>query len=635
MQKNFGKILSNVNNPEDVKKLTEDELILLADDIRSFIIGVVATNHGHLASSLGVVELTIALHYVFNAPYDKIIWDVGHQAYPHKIITGRKNEFISNRKLNGISGFPKMSESEFDAFGVGHSSTSISAALGMAEASRLKGEEDRQHVAIIGDGAMTAGMAMEALNNAGVSKSNLLVILNDNGIAIDPNVGAIHKYLTDISTSKTYNRIKDDVWNLLGKLSTPGENVQKLASKIDSALKTALLKNSNMFESMNFRYFGPVNGHHILRLIKVLSDLKEISGPKVLHILTKKGKGLAAAELDPITFHAPGSFDSQTGILKKKTESPHEKPIRYQDVFGETILELAEEDERIIAITPAMPTGSSLTIMMKKFPERVFDVGIAEQHAVTFAAGLASAGMIPFCNIYSSFMQRAFDQVIHDVALQKLPVVFCLDRAGLVGEDGPTHHGAFDLSYFRSIPNMIVAAPMDEWELRNMMFTAKQHRGGPFSIRYPRGLGIRVDWKNKMELLVIGKGRQIVFGEKTAILGIGSVGGDILSAIKLANDQEYYPSFFDLRFLKPIDEDLTRHIFSQYSSIITVEDGSLIGGLASAIAELKVKFKYQGTIISLGIPDVFIEHGTPSELRAICFFDTDSILNTILTINNS
>jgi 1-deoxy-D-xylulose-5-phosphate synthase len=630
MQDKKHSILSKVNFPEDLKPLSQDELIGLAGEIREFIIDIVATNHGHLASSLGVVELSIALHYVFNAPYDKIIWDVGHQAYPHKILTGRKASFHTNRKQGGISGFPKVSESEYDAFGVGHSSTSISAALGMAEASRLKGETDRQHIAVIGDGAMTAGMAIEGLNNAGVSNSNILVILNDNGIAIDPSVGAIHKYLTDISTSKAYNRLKDDVWNLLGKLDKFGSKSQKLASKMDAALKTALFKNSNMFESMNFRYFGPVNGHDTARLIKILSDLKDIPGPKILHILTKKGKGLATAEKDPITFHAPGTFDSKTGVLESKHISSI-SPIKFQEVFGETLLELAKADDRVVGITPAMPTGSSLNIMMKKFPERVFDVGIAEQHAVTFSAGLAISGMIPFCNIYSTFMQRAYDQVIHDVALQKLPVIFCLDRAGLVGEDGPTHHGAFDLAYFRSIPNMIIAAPMDEWELRNMMLTAKNYQKGPFSIRYPRGLGFIYQWRNKMEVMEVGKARQIVKGSKIAILSIGTVGHDALQAIEELPDHINKPSLYDLRFLKPIDEQLIQQIFSTYASIITIEDGVLIGGLASAIMDMKEKYRYGGEIKSLGIPDKFIEHASPVQLKAHCGFDKDSILQLIIS----
>lgn len=627
MQQKPGEILSRVQLPEDIKRLNDEELIALAAELRKYIIDIVAVNHGHLASSLGVVELTIALHSVFNAPYDKIIWDVGHQAYPHKILTGRRDQFHTNRKLGGISGFPKISESEYDAFGVGHSSTSISAALGMAEASRIKGEKYRHHVAIIGDGAMTAGMAIEALNNAGVSNSNILVILNDNGIAIDPSVGAIHKYLTDISTSKAYNKLKDDVWNLLGKLDKLGSASQKIASKMDTALKAALLKSSNMFESMNFRYFGPVNGHKISRLIRILDDIKDIPGPKILHVLTTKGKGLASAEQDPVRFHAPGTFDSKTGVLKKE-ESDQAVPPKFQDVFGKTLLELAE-DERVVGITPAMPSGSSFQFMMEKYPDRVFDVGIAEQHAVTFAAGLAESGMIPFCNIYSSFMQRAYDQVIHDVALQNIPVIFCLDRAGLVGEDGPTHHGAFDLAYFRSVPNMVIAAPKDETELRHMMLTAKNYRQGPFSIRFPRGRGCKPDWKVEMQELQIGKGRQIADGENIAILSIGAVGCDVDKALEELQEDKIYPAFYDLRFLKPIDENLIQKVFKDFKVIITIEDGVLKGGLASEIDELAVKHSFEGELKHLGIPDKFIEHGKPNELKNICGYGVNGILETI------
>ncbi len=623
-------VLARVNFPKDLKSLKDNELLILSEELRQFIIETVAHNKGHLASSLGVVEISIALHFVFNTPYDKLIWDVGHQAYPHKILTGRKDKFHSNRKIHGISGFPKMQESEYDAFGVGHSSTSISAALGMAEASRLKGENNRQHIAVIGDGAMTAGMAIEALNNAGVSQSNILVILNDNGIAIDENAGAIHKYLTNISASKTYNRLKDDIWRVLDRLDKLGEHTQKFASKIDSALKVAFFKNSNLFEALNFRYFGPVDGHDLAHLIKILKDLKEIPGPKVLHLHTVKGKGLTTAENDPITFHAPGLFDSKTGELKPIVEG--EIPPKFQDVFGETLLELADEDEKIVGVTPAMPTGSSFTFMMKKYPERVFDVGIAEQHAVTFSAGLAASGMIPFCNIYSSFMQRAYDQVIHDVALQNLPVVFCLDRAGLVGEDGPTHHGAFDLAYFNAIPNMIIAAPIDEWELRNMMKTAQKNQKGPFSIRYPRGRGHIIEWRNPMQLLEIGKGRVMQEGKQIAILGIGTAGQFALQAIGNLTKKNITPAFYDLRFLKPIDKELIKEVFQDFDKIITIEDGTVIGGLATSIAKLKEEFSYSGEIINLGIPDEFIEHGKPEELQALCAFDALAIEKAVLEI---
>ena len=590
----IGSILSEVNDPNDLKELSISDLLKLPKEMRSYIIDMVSVHKGHLASSLGVVELSIALHYVFDTPYDKLIWDVGHQAYPHKILTERKSNFHTNRKLGGISGFPKMAESEYDAFGVGHSSTSISAVLGMAEAALLKGELNRQHIAVIGDGAISAGMAFEALNNAGVSKSNILVILNDNGISIDPSAGAIHKYLTNISKDSS-NR-------------------------------------NNIFKLLNFEYCGRVDGHNLEELIQVLRQLKATRGPKFLHIRTVKGKGLATAENDPTTFHAPGLFDRKTGVIKPKNFNERQT-MKFQDVFGETLLELAEQDERVVGVTPAMPTGSSLNIMMKKYPERVFDVGIAEQHAVTFSAGLATAGMIPFCNIYSSFMQRAYDQLIHDVALQGLPLIFCLDRAGLVGEDGPTHHGAFDLAFLRLIPNIIIAAPMDEWELRNMMYTAKENIKGPFSIRYPRGRGFVQDWRNKMELIEIGKARQLQEGYKVAVIGIGTVGNSIQLAIEKAHQKEIYPAFYDMRFLKPIDEALIKRVFEQYDSIITVEDGSLIGGLASAIAELGIKYSFGGRIINLGIPDGFIEHGSPDELKRHCGFDTDSIYKHIIELS--
>lgn len=628
----MGNLLKNIQVPDDIKELKLNELSTLANELRQYIIETVSANPGHLGSSLGVVELTIALHYVFNTPYDKIIWDVGHQAYPHKILTGRKNSFHTNRKLNGVAGFPKMSESPYDAFGVGHSSTSISAALGMAEASALKGETDRHHIAVIGDGSVTGGMAFEAINNAGVSKSNILVILNDNGIAIDPNVGAIHQYMTNISTSKTYNRMKSDMWKILGKLDALGQGAKKLTSQMEYSLKAFLLEDSNIFESMNFRYFGPVNGYNISRMVKLLNDIKDLPGPKVLHVLTTKGKGLPLAEKDPITYHAPGLFNHKTGALEGRTASAQPAPIKYQDVFGHTLLELAEKDEKVVGITPAMPTGSSLTIMMEKIPERVFDVGIAEQHAVTFSAGLAASGMVPFCNIYSTFMQRAFDQVIHDVALQKLPVIFCLDRAGVVGEDGPTHHGSFDLAYFRCIPNMVVAAPMDEWELRNMMYTAHAYKEGPFSIRYPRGKGHKADWRNEPEILPIGKGRQIIQGKEIAIIGVGTVAHDIMQSIEELSAQGIYPSFYDMRFLKPLDEALVQDAFKHHKHIITVEDGSLIGGLASAIAEMKNKYDYLGSLKSLGIPDQFVTHGSPEELHQLCGYAQKDITAAIVQL---
>jgi len=559
-------LLERIQDPADLRKLEEVQLEQVCKELRDFIIDVVSVKGGHFGASLGVVELTVALHYVFNTPYDQLVWDVGHQAYGHKILTGRREVFHTNRIHKGISGFPKRSESAYDTFGVGHSSTSVGGALGMAVASKLKHENDRQVVAVIGDGAMTAGMAFEALNHAGTANSDLLVVLNDNCMSIDPNVGALKEYLTDITTSHTYNKVKDEVWKVLGKLSKFGPNAQAIAQKFDAALKTALLKQSNLFESLKFRYFGPVDGHDVERLVKVLKDLRDIPGPKLLHTVTVKGKGYAPAEVgSPTVWHAPGLFNKETGeIIKVVPKSP--QPPKYQDVFGHTIVELAEKNDRIVGITPAMPTGCSLNIMMKAMPDRAFDVGIAEQHAVTFSAGLATQGMVPFCNIYSSFMQRAYDQVVHDVALQNLHVVFCLDRGGLAGADGPTHHGAFDIAYFRCIPNMIVSAPMNEEELRNLMYTAQLKDQGPFSIRYPRGEGVMTEWKTPFKEIPIGTGRRVRTGNDLAVLSIGHIGNIAAKGIDALQAEGYSIAHYDMRFAKPIDEMLhrpLRHAFRQ------------------------------------------------------------------------
>lgn len=622
------KYLQNINFPEDLKKYKDEELIEISKELRQYIIDIVSTNPGHFASSLGVVELTVALHYVYNTPYDKIVWDVGHQAYAHKILTGRRESFCSNRQLGGICGFPSIFESEYDAFGVGHSSTSISAALGMAVSSCYKGEEDRHIVAVIGDGAMTGGLAFEGMNNAGVEKSNLLIILNDNNMSIDPNVGGLNQYLLDITTSKTYNKVKDDIWNTLGKIRRFGPNTRAFIQKIENGVKSIIMKQSNIFEAMNLRYFGPVNGHDVNHLVKILEDLKDIKGPKLLHVLTKKGKGFEAAENNQTIWHAPGLFDKKTGerLVSKsdKTQAP-----RFQDVFGNTLVELAEKNDKIMGITPAMPSGSSMNIMMKAMPDRAFDVGIAEQHAVTFSAGLAVDGMVPFCNIYSTFMQRAFDQVIHDVALQKLNVVFCLDRGGVVGDDGATHHGAFDLAYMRIIPNMIVAAPMDEPDLRNMMFTAQLPDMGPFTIRYPRGRGITPDWKTEMKEMETGKGRCIKKGKDTAILSIGAIGILIKEANEKLLKEKINVSHYDMRFVKPLDEELLHQIFSEYKNIITLEDGIIKGGFGTAVIEFMVENNYSAKIKRLGIPDEFIEHGTQQELYKLCGYDTESIYNAV------
>ncbi|MFN4233661.1 MAG: 1-deoxy-D-xylulose-5-phosphate synthase [Bacteroidia bacterium] len=623
-----GELLEKIEYPSDLRKLPIEKLPQVCDELRQFIIDVVSVKGGHFGASLGVVEMTVALHYVFNTPYDQLVWDVGHQAYGHKIITGRRKVFHTNRIYKGISGFPKRSESEYDTFGVGHSSTSISAALGMAVASRYKGEHQKQHIAVIGDGSMTAGMAFEALNHGGAEKANLLVVLNDNCMSIDPNVGALKEYLTDIATSHTYNKLKDEVWNILGRVSKFGPNIQSIVQKVENAVKSAILKQGNLFESLNFRYFGPIDGHDVIHLTKVLNDLKDIPGPKILHCITQKGKGYKFSEEgNPTLWHAPGLFNKETGeIIKITPKSP--QPPKWQDVFGHTIVELAEKNDKIMGITPAMPTGCSLNIMMKAMPDRAFDVGIAEQHAVTFSAGLATQGMIPFCNIYSSFMQRAYDQVVHDVALQKLNVVFCLDRAGLAGADGPTHHGAFDLAYFRCIPNMIISSPMNEEDLRNLMYTAQAEENGPFVIRYPRGNGVMVDWKTPMRKLKIGEGRRIRTGEDLAILTIGHVGNFAIKACEELMQIGIDAAHYDLRFLKPLDELLLHEVFSKFSKVITVEDGCIQGGMGSAVLEFMADNNYSAQVVRLGIPDRFIEHGEQPELYRECNYDTQAIIDT-------
>lgn len=629
-----GPLLSTINSPADLKKLPKEKLPQLADELRQFIIDVVSEKGGHFGASLGTVEMTIALHYVFDTPRDLIVWDVGHQAYGHKIITGRRDVFHTNRLYKGISGFPKRSESPYDTFGVGHSSTSISAALGMAIASKLKNEE-KQVVAVIGDGALTGGMAFEALNHAGAEKANMLVVLNDNCMSIDPNVGALKEYLTDLTTSKAYNKIKDEVWSLLGKISQFGPDARSIVQKIENTFKSVILEKSNLFEALQFRYFGPTDGHDLLHLVELFEHLKTIPGPKILHCLTKKGKGYKPAEEgNPTVWHAPGIFDKNTGeIIKPKKRAP--TPPKYQDVFGHTLVELASKNEKIVGITPAMPSGSSMNIMMEKFPNRAFDVGIAEQHAVTFSAGLATQGLVPFCNIYSSFMQRAYDQVIHDVALQKLHVVFCLDRAGLVGADGPTHHGAFDIAYFRCIPNMIICAPMNEEELRDMMYTAQlEKNAGPWAIRYPRGEGVMPNWKTPLKEIPVGKGVRIKNGEDLAILSIGHIGNLAMEAIReLESEYHWSIALYNMRFVKPIDELMLHEIFGKYKHIITVEDGCLMGGFGSAVLEFAADQGYKNSsIVRLGIPDRFIEHGTQQELYRECGYDKNSIKSTVIKL---
>jgi 1-deoxy-D-xylulose-5-phosphate synthase len=627
-----GALLQQINSPDDLKKISKDQLQQVCDELRQYIIDVVSVNGGHFGASLGVVELSVALHFVFDTPYDQLVWDVGHQAYGHKILTGRRDQFPTNRKYNGLSGFPKRTESEYDTFGVGHSSTSISAALGMAMASYYKGETEKQHIAVIGDGAMTAGLAFEAMNHAGAEKSNLLIILNDNNMSIDPNVGALKEYLTDITTSHTYNDLRDNVWKALGKLPIGKNFTREMASKMEASLKGMVSKSSNLFEALNLRYFGPIDGHNISKLVDTLSDLKDIAGPKILHIKTVKGKGYDLAEKDQTLWHAPGLFDKTTGIIQKKVfDLP--QPMKYQDVFGYSMLELAKQNDKVFGITPAMPSGSSLKYMMAEMPHRAFDVGIAEQHAVTVSAGMATQGLRVFCNIYSSFMQRAYDMVVHDVAIQKLPVVFCLDRAGLVGEDGPTHHGCYDIAYMRCIPNLILAAPMNERELRNMMYTAQLDSNKlPFVIRYPRGEGVNADLqkdtmatKYPFEAMPIGQGRKLKDGEEIAILSLGHLGNFAAAAIRDVRADGINPGHYDMRFVKPLDEVMLHEVFSKYTKIITIEDGTVVGGFGSAILEFMSAHGYKAEVKIMGIPDRLVEHGTPKELYKEIGLDADAI----------
>jgi 1-deoxy-D-xylulose-5-phosphate synthase len=629
MEINTGPLLHQIQLPEDLRRMDKDQLPQVCEELRQYIIDVVSVHGGHFGASLGVVELTVALHYVYNTPYDQLVWDVGHQAYGHKILTGRRDRFHTNRKYRGLSGFPKRSESEYDTFGVGHSSTSISAALGMAMAARYKGETDRKSIAVIGDGAMTAGMAFEAMNHAGVADADVLIILNDNCMSIDPNVGALKEYLTDITTSHTYNKLKDDIWNALGKLPVGKNFTREMASKLEHSIKGFISNSSNLFEAMKLRYFGPIDGHNITKLVDTLQDLRDIPGPKILHILTVKGKGYSLAEQDQTKWHAPGLFDKVTGEIYKKTfETP--QPPKYQDVFGHTIIELAEQNDKIFGITPAMPSGSSLKFMMDKMPDRAIDVGICEQHAATLSAGLATQGLRVFCNIYSSFMQRAYDQVVHDIAIQKLPVVLCLDRAGLVGEDGPTHHGAYDIPYFRCIPNMIISAPMNESELRNLMYTAQlESTKYPMVIRYPRGEGVMPEWRTEMKEIRIGTGRKLRDGKDVAILSFGHPGNFAAAAIRELKAEGIEPGHYDMRFAKPIDEALLHEVFGRYKKIVTVEDGTVIGGFGSAVLEFMAANGYQAEVRILGIPDRLVEHGTLKELHRECGYDAQAITDAI------
>ncbi|MBO4773501.1 MAG: 1-deoxy-D-xylulose-5-phosphate synthase [Bacteroidales bacterium] len=618
-------LLNQIDSPDDLKRLPPEKLPELCREIRQYIIEVVSKHPGHLGASLGVVELTVALHYVFDFKDDKLIWDVGHQAYAHKIITGRRDAFAGNRQYHGISGFPKMSESRYDSFGAGHASISISAALGMATASYLEGNNSRQHVAVIGDGSMTGGEAFEGLNNTGIAQANMLVILNDNGMAIDQSVGALSRYLLRITTSRTYNRVKNKAWNFFtGKL-------RRVFQNLSGVIKSSILKQSNLFESLGMRYFGPVDGHDVLQLVKVLQSVRNIKGPRLLHCITIKGKGLQMAETHQAQYHAPGCFDPVSGEILKLNKEP-DRIEKYQVVFGKTVCEMARENPRIVGITPAMLSGCSLDIMQKEFPDRVFDTGITEQHAVTFSAGLAASGYIPFCTIYSTFLQRAYDQIIHDVALQRLPVIFCIDRAGLVGEDGATHHGLFDLAYLRCIPNMVVCSPLNETELRNLMVTAVGS-GQPFAIRYPRGKGVQSDWTHHSpEPVEIGRGRCVREGGDVAVLSIGPIGNHAIEAAERLAAEGISVAVYDMRFLKPLDEELLHTVCQKFPCLLTVENGTRIGGLGSAVSEFMTRNRYTKPLSVVGVDDYFVEQGSVAELEAECGMDVSGIMAAIRSL---
>ena len=625
------KLLDHIHTPADLRKLPVEKLAQVCRELRQHIITVLAENPGHLGASLGTVELTVALHYVFNTPDDRIVWDVGHQAYGHKILTGRRESFHTLRQLNGISGFPNPAESEYDAFIAGHASNSISAALGMSIAFELNGEENRNVVAVIGDGAMTGGLAFEGLNNVSTNPNNLLIILNDNDMAIDNSAGGLSRYLVNITTSQTYNKIRYGVYKFFRRMNLISEKRRENILRFNNSLKALINRQHNLFEGFSIRYFGPVDGHDVMDLVQKLNDIKRMKGPKLLHIKTKKGKGFKPAEDSATEWHAPGKFNKDTGerILPQDTN----KPQLYQDVFGHTLVELATQDERVVGVTPAMPTGCSMICLMKAFPERAFDVGIAEAHAVTFSAGLAKEGMIPFCNIYSSFMQRAYDQIIHDVAIQNLHLILCLDRAGLVGEDGVTHHGVFDLAYLRPVPNLTIASPINEWELRNLMFTAYQ-TASPFVIRYPRGKGELKYLKDEIVSLPVGKGKKIREGNQIAVLSIGPIGNEVAKAIDMVNQEHISVAHYDMIYLKPMDESILHEVGQHFSHIITVEDGTITGGLGSAVVEFMAENGYQIQVKRIGVNDQFVEHGNMPELYRLCGMDAESIAQTIIEVVN-
>ena len=629
MQENSYTLLNGIDSPQDLRKLDVGQLPEMCQELRQKIVDELSCNPGHFASSLGVVELTVALHYVFDTPYDRIVWDVGHQAYGHKILTGRRDSFFTNRKLNGLRPFPSPYESEYDSFACGHASNSISAALGMAVAAAKKHENNRHVVAVIGDGAMTGGLAFEGLNNASVYPNNLLIILNDNNMSIDRNKSGMEQYLLNLQTSESYNYIRYKLSRMFAKMGLLTDERRKSIIRFNNSLKSMLMHQQNVFEGMNIRYFGPSDGHDVTNLVKVLNEIKDMKGPRLLHIHTVKGKGFKPAEKEATVWHAPGLFDKETG--ERIVPNTEGLPPRFQDVFGETLLELARQNERIVGVTPAMPTGCSMNIMQKEMPDRVFDVGIAEGHAVTFSGGMAKDGLLPFCNIYSSFMQRAYDNFIHDVALLKLHVVLCLDRAGLVGEDGPTHHGAFDLACLRTVPNVIVASPYNEEELRNLMYTAQLKDMGPFVIRYPRGRGSMAEWRTPFKELEIGRGRCLKEGKDIAVISLGPIGKMAEQAISRAEETTGKQiAHYDLRFLKPLDEKMLNEIGRNFKKILTLEDGSLKGGMGSAVLEFMSERGYTPVIKRIGIPDSFVQHGTLEELYRLCGMDEDSIYNTLV-----
>lgn len=623
------KLLNKIDSPDDLRKLSVNDLPEVCQELRHFMIESLSKNPGHFASSMGAVEIAVALHYVFNTPYDKIVWDVGHQAYGHKILTGRRDVFHTNRKKDGISGFPNPEESKYDSFSSGHASNSISAGLGMALASTIKHEKTRRNVvAVIGDASISGGLAFEGLNNAASSKNNLLIILNDNDMAIDQNVGALNEYMTHLNTSKRYNNARYNLYQTLRRFNIIDEGKKSIILRFNNSLKALLSRQQNIFEGLNIRYFGPFDGNDINGLVKVLNDIKDMDGPRILHLRTRKGKGYKPAEEDPATWHAPGKFDIDTGIPRATAST--EGPIKYQDVFGHTMLELADKNDKIVGITAAMSMGTSLNYMMDKYPERTFDVGISEGHAVTFAGGLASEGLRPYCCIYSTFLQRGYDEIIHDIAIQNLPVTFCIDRGGLVGEDGVTHQGAFDLAYLRNIPNMIISAPMNEHYLRNLLYTSQTKDFGPFSIRYPRGKGVLKEWHNEMQSIQVGKGRKLTDGSDIAILSIGTIGNHVTEAINILSEKGISVAHYDMIFLKPIDEELLKDVTQKFHHIITIEDGTINGGLGSAVMEWCNDNDTNSHIIRMGIPDKFIKHASVNEQYKMCGIDTDSIVDKVI-----